>query len=105
MLAAASKLSPTHEAFSSQAAREGIYHHAHFDEAQEDLNRRLSYYEANAASLQAAALRVLDINGDGKLQENEVVDALTPDRPRFVALHQALGMKPDAQLKHNCAQQ
>ena len=38
------------------------------------------------------AFAVLDVNGDGKLQEQEVVDALTPGHDKHFELREALGL-------------
>ena len=38
------------------------------------------------------AFAVLDVNGDGKLQEQEVVDALTPGHAKNMDLREALGL-------------
>ena len=38
------------------------------------------------------AFAVIDVNGDGKLQEQEVVDALTPGHAKNIDLREALGL-------------
>jgi len=42
------------------------------------------------------AFAVLDVNGDGKLQEQEVVDALTPGHDKHFELREALGLMSES---------
>ena len=42
------------------------------------------------------AFAVIDVNGDGKLQEQEVVDALTPGHDKHFELREALGLMSES---------
>lgn len=55
-------------------------------------NKKLADYEQNKATLNKAAFAVLDVNKDGKLQQEEVVTALTPHHTKNVEFHLALGL-------------
>ena len=48
-------------------------------------------YKANKAAMDAAAFKVLDVSGDGKLQEEEVLNALMLGTPQNKKLQAALG--------------
>ena len=45
------------------------------------------------------AFAVLDVNGDGKLQEQEVVDALTLGHDKYWELHEALGLMSETEKR------
>lgn len=51
---------------------------------------RLDNYLSNAASLNQKAFKTLDKNGNGTLERDEVVQALTPDSPQYFDLIVAL---------------
>ena len=48
-------------------------------------------YKANKSAMDAAAFKVLDVSGDGKLQEEEVLNALMLGTPQNKKLQAALG--------------
>lgn len=56
------------------------------------MEEQVSEYQADKVRRDAAALEVLDINGDGKLQRSEVVDGLLPSTAKNKALMQAFGI-------------
>eukprot|EP00286_Rhodomonas_abbreviata_P029969 CAMPEP_0181298570 /NCGR_PEP_ID=MMETSP1101-20121128/5855_1 /TAXON_ID=46948 /ORGANISM="Rhodomonas abbreviata, Strain Caron Lab Isolate" /LENGTH=222 /DNA_ID=CAMNT_0023403605 /DNA_START=131 /DNA_END=799 /DNA_ORIENTATION=+ len=60
---------------------------------------KLTSYEQNEAELSKAAFEVLDVNKNGKLQHQEVVDALAPRHPMNIEFHVALGMMTEAEAK------
>eukprot|EP00802_Teleaulax_amphioxeia_P024269 Tamp_24948.p1 GENE.Tamp_24948~~Tamp_24948.p1 ORF type:complete len:238 (+),score=80.72 Tamp_24948:196-909(+) len=88
-------------------------------EMKEDIALKLANYKQNQLALNEKAFQVVDVDGDGKLQEQEVVDALTPKMERNKQLHLALGLMSQqeielskgravdhgAELQAQCAQQ
>eukprot|EP00440_Ansanella_granifera_P005215 gb/GFBE01005655.1/.p1 GENE.gb/GFBE01005655.1/~~gb/GFBE01005655.1/.p1 ORF type:complete len:317 (+),score=123.17 gb/GFBE01005655.1/:1-951(+) len=53
---------------------------------------RKAAYEKNIDACHQAAFKVLDVNGDGKLQETEVVEALLHGHPKNEEFMRALGL-------------
>ena len=74
-------------------------------EMQKDLDAELANYAANSDKFNAQAFMVMDASKDGKLQEQEVVDILTPEHPRHAEFHHALGFRTDKEAQVQCAQQ
>merc|ERR1719326_1874430 len=50
----------------------------HYERVRRQMEEHVSAYQADKAKRDAAALEVLDVNGDGKLQKLEVVEGLLP---------------------------
>jgi len=64
---------------------------ANVDRLQTHIDTALTNYLGNQAALNQRAFEVVDVAQDGLLQEQEVVDALTPKHPQNKKLHEALG--------------
>eukprot|EP00747_Dinoflagellata_sp_TGD_P180848 gnl/TRDRNA2_/TRDRNA2_33986_c0_seq1.p1 gnl/TRDRNA2_/TRDRNA2_33986_c0~~gnl/TRDRNA2_/TRDRNA2_33986_c0_seq1.p1 ORF type:complete len:260 (-),score=84.97 gnl/TRDRNA2_/TRDRNA2_33986_c0_seq1:55-834(-) len=58
-------------------------------------------YKADKAAKDKAAFAVLDVNGDGKLQKEEVVNGFFPDTGKYVELNQALGLMTEAEVEQH----
>ena len=77
---------------------------------QDDLDAKISAYEEDKAKHNAQAFAVIDVYKDGKLFEQEVVDALTPETKLNIEFHRELGMitpeeAENAERALGCAQQ
>jgi len=68
----------------------------HFAQSRRIMEGQVSEYQADKARRDAAALEVLDINGDGKLQRSEVVEGLLPSTAKNRALMTAFGLNPES---------
>merc|ERR1712070_1358873 len=64
----------------------------HFERVRRQMEEQVSEYQADKARRDAAALKVLDMNGDGKLQKLEMVEGLLPSTAKNSAFLQALGI-------------
>lgn len=62
-------------------------------------NQKMAAYEQSKATLNKAAFAMLDLNKDGCLQQEEVVNALTPQHPKNVEFHVALGLMTQFEAK------
>lgn len=72
---------------------------AHVAKIKKLVDEQIASYTADKASRNAAAFKVLDVNGDGKLQKDEVVEALIPDTDKNKQFVSALGINPEELLK------
>merc|ERR1711871_59556 len=63
------------------------------DDLRKDLNERVERFTSNRTELCKKAFAVMNASGDGRLREQECVDALMPNTPRWFVLHIALGLK------------
>jgi len=105
-IAAASNLAKTRERFGGLAAANvSKALDAQLDKLTQQLDERISDYEANKDARDEEAFRVVDVNNDGELQEEEVLNALTPEHPTHEKFHRALGFNTDLQQREQCAQQ
>jgi hypothetical protein len=68
----------------------------HYEQSRRLMEEQVVEYKADKAKRDAAALQLLDINGDGKLQKSEVVEGLLPLSAKNQALMQALGINEKA---------
>jgi len=68
----------------------------HFAQVRTLMEEQVSEYQADKAKRDAAALEVLDISGDGKLQRSEVIEGLLPSSAKNRAFMQALGINLEA---------
>jgi len=57
-----------------------------------EIEAQCEEYLQNKEARNKKAFAVIDVNGDGKLQEQEVVDALTPGHAKNIDLREALGL-------------
>merc|ERR1711937_207526 len=64
------------------------------DTIKKDFDERRTKYNQNKVELDKKAFAVIDTKKNGKLEEQEVVDALTPDTPKYAEFHAALGLLP-----------
>ena len=64
---------------------------ANTDKLKANLDACLENFRINEAALCQQAFVVIDVSKDGMLQEQEVVDALTPKHPLNKKLHEAIG--------------
>ena len=64
---------------------------------EEDLNVKHAKYEDDKPGCDFRAFVKVDTDKDGKLQEDEVVEALTPETAVWLEMHKALGLvdEPD----------
>ena len=63
----------------------------------EDLDQKHTYFEEHKEELQKEGFKVMDAAGDGRLAKQEVMDALTPNSPKWYALHKALKLFDEAE--------
>lgn len=65
---------------------------AFMDQVQSQVDEQSANFRRDKSKRFRAAFAVVDVNGDGKLEEREVVDALTPGHRTNVAFHEKLGL-------------
>ena len=105
-IAAASNLAKTRERFGSLVAADlNQALNAQMDTLTQQLDERITDYEANKDARDEEAFSVVDVNNDGQLEEQEVLNALTPEHPMHEKFHGALGFNTDSQQREQCAQQ
>merc|ERR1711879_518309 len=63
------------------------------DDVRAEVAKMGENYKTDKANRDAAAFKVVDTSGDGTLQVEEVVAALTPDTPRNEEFMKALGFE------------
>mmetsp|Transcript_68333 Transcript_68333/g.142417 ORF Transcript_68333/g.142417 Transcript_68333/m.142417 type:complete len:226 (-) Transcript_68333:29-706(-) len=68
-------------------------------ELTEQANQKVKEYEKNRAEFNKKAFAVVDVNKDGRLQQEEVVNALTPQHPKNVEFHVALGLMTEMEAQ------
>jgi hypothetical protein len=76
----------------------------HFESVRKLMEEQVSEYQADKVKRDAAALAVLDVNGDGKLQKSEVVEGLLPSTAKNNAFMRALGINLEALPKLNSSE-
>merc|ERR1711862_252477 len=82
-------------------------------ELKKQLDEQKADYEKYKEAKDAAAFKVMDVNGDGTLCKKEFVDALTPDTAKNNQFLKELGFdveaacmagKPNMQMQGDCSQ-
>ena len=69
---------------------------------EDDLDAKRARYEADKRNCDRKAFVKVDADNDGRLQEDEVVDALTPETAAWADMHSALGLvdKPHQMIEN-----
>lgn len=76
----------------------------HFERVRKLMEEQIAEYQADKVKRDAAALEVLDVNGDGKLQKAEVVEGLLPSTATNNAFMRALGINLESLPKLNSSE-
>lgn len=67
--------------------------------AKAEVQKKEDSYKSDKASHDAAAMKVLDVNGDGTIQLPEFLAAFEPDNQKNLELHIALGYLTEEEVK------
>eukprot|EP00927_Polykrikos_kofoidii_P074439 TRINITY_DN7042_c0_g2_i2.p1 TRINITY_DN7042_c0_g2~~TRINITY_DN7042_c0_g2_i2.p1 ORF type:complete len:237 (-),score=52.33 TRINITY_DN7042_c0_g2_i2:89-799(-) len=68
------------------------------------VQKQVAAYVEDKVNRDLDAFAVIDVNGDGKLQKDEVVQAMLPNTPKNLEFLNALGVNPEALAKQQLQQ-